>query len=288
MRNQNLVSEVVSILKERGFEVTATETEKNGVKLDAIICDNGTDARPVVYIDDTQTAEENAECMEKLLNSCPKVSFNLKRVSSYESAKPYIRAGICSNGKHGKDVAVIPFLDLEIYAFVTMDADGLGSGIIRITNDMLKEWNVSADLVIHEAMEASFARASVNNIVDMLLAIAPRCAMSEQMEEIELLSKNGVELPMWVLSSDNLLYGAINLANATMLSNLSERLDSDLFVIPSSIHEIIALPAKDDADIEELKHMVNFVNNTEVPETEILSDSVYRFDRKKKELTLAR
>lgn len=52
-------------------------------------------------------------------------------------------------------------------------------------------------------------------------------------------------------------------------------LKSDLYILPSSIHEIIVLPVDFRDDVTGLKDMVNTVNQTQVLPEEFLSDSVY-------------
>lgn len=62
------------------------------------------------------------------------------------------------------------------------------------------------------------------------------------------------------------------------LAELSAKLDDDLLIMPSSIHEVLAVPASS-IDVEDLKNMVREVNDTEVSEQEILGYSVYRYNR---------
>ena len=73
--------------------------------------------------------------------------------------------------------------------------------------------------------------------------------------------------------------------NTEVLSEVAEKFDNDLYILPSSIHECIALPAE--GDVLMVAEMVKVVNSTEVLPEEVLSDSVYKFDRKEKRLTLA-
>ena len=57
------------------------------------------------------------------------------------------------------------------------------------------------------------------------------------------------------------------------------RLNSEnLYMLPSSVHEWMILPECD--DVAYLKEMVTEVNRTAVAEIDLLSDHVYRYDRK--------
>ena len=66
---------------------------------------------------------------------------------------------------------------------------------------------------------------------------------------------------------------------------ISKKCDSDLYLLPSSIHEFLALPANS-LEPEALEKMVKQVNRTEVATEEVLSDTVYFYDRKKKKVSI--
>jgi hypothetical protein len=59
-------------------------------------------------------------------------------------------------------------------------------------------------------------------------------------------------------------------------------MDTDLYIIPCSIHELILVPAYDEADPSYLIDMVREVNATEVRPSEVLSDNIYIFKRQDK------
>ena len=63
------------------------------------------------------------------------------------------------------------------------------------------------------------------------------------------------------------------------------KVDSDLYILPASIHEVIVV-STDIGDPEDLKEMVEFVNSEEVAPEEQLSDNIYRYDHKNKTVSL--
>lgn len=83
---------------------------------------------------------------------------------------------------------------------------------------------------------------------------------------------------MFVLSNKKKMNGASIILYNEKLAELSVKLDDDLLIMPSSIHEVLAVPASS-IDVEDLKNMVREVNDTEVSEQEILGYSVYRYNR---------
>ena len=67
------------------------------------------------------------------------------------------------------------------------------------------------------------------------------------------------------------------LANA--LNSFAEAQGSDLFILPSSVNEVILLPVKEDENTAELRRIVRETNEGIVNKEEWLSDEVYYFRR---------
>ncbi len=64
------------------------------------------------------------------------------------------------------------------------------------------------------------------------------------------------------------------------LMSVRECMDSDFYIIPSSIHELILYKKSGSEDVEEMNRMVREVNASQVREDEVLSDHVYLFTDK--------
>ena len=99
-------------------------------------------------------------------------------------------------------------------------------------------------------------------------------------------------------SFDDFIYIIINkesfLGSATILYNdneplkeLAEKFDNDLYIFPSSVHEIIVTPVISD-DSDYLHSMVKNINNTIVNGSDYLSDNVYKYDRKTNEISIVK
>ena len=71
------------------------------------------------------------------------------------------------------------------------------------------------------------------------------------------------------------------------LINFSQSIGSDLIVLPSSVHETILLPLNTSIHIDCLRATVYDINRTMVNRSDFLSDNVYYFYRKAKQLTIA-
>lgn len=92
---------------------------------------------------------------------------------------------------------------------------------------------------------------------------------------------------MWLISNNCCSKGACTILYPDVLHSLAESIDSDLYILPSSVHEVIAVPILNNCDVDDLRKTVNLVNTNDVAEDEYLSDSVYVYSRVTGEISLA-
>lgn len=84
---------------------------------------------------------------------------------------------------------------------------------------------------------------------------------------------------LYVLTNLERINGAAYICDEETMSAIAKKMDSDLIVIPSSIHEILILRDKEEIDLDEIRKMVEEINENVVVPQERLSDSVYRFGK---------
>ena len=89
------------------------------------------------------------------------------------------------------------------------------------------------------------------------------------------------DAPVYIVSNIDKYYGAVCIYYPELLKMVAEELGSDLYILPSSIHECLVIPTYLFTDSEGLKKMVHDVNRGELKRHEILSDSVYYYNLKK-------
>lgn len=122
---------------------------------------------------------------------------------------------------------------------------------------------------------------SMNEVLFGLMGdVMPAETMLEEMEEAPL------EQLMYVISNKQQINGATSILYEGELHKLAEKLGTDLYLMPSSIHESIAVPA-DAADPNELAQMVTDINMSQVRLDERLSNQVYHYDKEQRKISLA-
>ena len=85
---------------------------------------------------------------------------------------------------------------------------------------------------------------------------------------------------MYVLTNRESLYGASIMLYEDYFLRLAERAGTDLYILPASIHELIAVPAVN-GELAGLQNIVKEINGTEeaISPGEVLSNNVYWYSR---------
>lgn len=93
---------------------------------------------------------------------------------------------------------------------------------------------------------------------------------------------------MWIIGNEKGINGAASMLYEENLHQLAEKLGDDLLILPSSIHEVIAIPAEmAEGGLGRLTEMVQEINMGSLELKERLSNSVYHYDRNARKVTLA-
>lgn len=80
--------------------------------------------------------------------------------------------------------------------------------------------------------------------------------------------------------------GAAVMAYPDFLKEAAERVGSNFYILPSSIHDVLLMPGKDSPGLAALENMVRQINRTEVAPEDRLSDKVYHYDAKERMLEM--
>ena len=166
---------------------------------------------------------------------------------------------------------------------VSKDEDGIQS--VVVTNDLQDNWDVSEDELFDLASENTkeLFPPKIQSMAEVMRSfLGPDLGDfgAEDMDDII------GESPLWLVSNDMGVNGASNLIYGELLEEVAEKLDDDAIIIPSSLHEILAVPASG-MDPEEVANMVRDINQSTVKEEDRLSNQVFFYGRSSKRLTVA-
>lgn len=190
------------------------------------------------------------------------------------------------NKKLLEKVPHIKYLDLAItfHCLVHNNAEGIGT--IRITNDHMELWKVSIKELQVLAIKNTIKqfpptiRSMEEVIKKMLMEECNEDDLPLELEKDLLENSDYINHhKMYILSNPKGINGATSLLYDNVLKKFSEQLHADLFILPSSVHEVILVPYDKSISKESLTEMVKDVNHNQVAEDEVLSDKVYFYSR---------
>ena len=97
-------------------------------------------------------------------------------------------------------------------------------------------------------------------------------------EDVEILELDDDKM-LHILSNRDNVQGAVMMMRKEVLRSFADRFEKNLYLLPSSIHECMLLVDNGEHDVDGLKQMVQEINQSVVDAKEVLSDSVYYYDR---------
>lgn len=257
--------------RDRDIEVEMVP-KVNGFKEALIIRKHGDDGPiPNIYLD--QLYEQYKECgdMDQVLRFAAEfysygINYGMAmsrcmRVDPDDQDIVMMLVNTDNNKEMLKDVPHRPYLDLSvIYRWLLPLPDG-SFNMCTITNEIARTKELTEEKLYE------LARDNTRRL------LPPR---------IESLGER-----INVVTNDRGIIGAAVMMYENELENLANLLESDLYVIPSSIHEVITVPVSD-VDPEHLTMMISDANRTVLKENDILSDNLYCFRRDMAEVTMVK
>lgn len=193
-----------------------------------------------------------------------------------------VNAGM--NAAHLSNVPYIPVTDLAVVFYIYIGDCRHGQLFSAVTNRHTKIWGVSAEELYAQALQNTprLFPAKLNSMEEVIANLLDEEYPPETLSEFS----EGNMPPLYVLSNRYAKNGAAALLYPNMLKQAAEKLKSDLLILPSSIHEVILIPYKNE-NIDHLEDMVKNVNKDNVPLHERLSDHVYLYRRHCNQLSKA-
>ena len=212
-----------------------------------------------------------------------KKSVDMRQYLTYQSVKMSIVYKLISTERNGElleDIPHMDFLDLSIVFQCLVTENELGMASMLVHNVHLRLWDVSVEELYKAARENTpkLMPHTVKSMAEVLLEIE-ESENPEGFDRDEHMEEYADKVPMYVLSNVKRVEGAACMLYPNLVRDFSDIIDSSFYIIPSSIHELLLLPAKDTEEKEEIRKMIKEINDTQVSADEILSYSLYYYDR---------
>lgn len=281
----NAVKAEVALRLDSTYTVEVKEVTKNNDQhlVGISATRKGDNLTPTVYleafydayregIDDVDTIADRV--IEVLTTKQDAPVFDVNSFRDWEFVKSKVCYKVVNAGKNGELLSEAPHIhligDLVAVFFVPVEMVSGSPASVTIRNSHCQSWGDITDEELYELAKVNTPRifpADVKSMWETLREMMPE----EMLPPCE-------SVPMTVCSNADKCHGANVMFYDGVLADFAEKNDGDVFILPSSVHEVLFLPAKG-MDEAFLANLVNQVNNTEVDAQEYLSDHVFVYRR---------
>lgn len=233
-----------------------------------------------------QVISEAAETMERAMGDGKDILASL----DMDDVKDHVAFQLVNTQQNEALLVEMPnraFEDLSIMYrwIIKVEEEGIQSTMI--TNNLANQFGLNEEELFKLAVENTkrIFPPVVKNMNDVIKEMFVKDGMPPEMVET-MLADVPPEHAMYVITNEQGINGAISMLYEDKLHTLAENLGTDLYIMPSSTHEVIAV-SSDMGDPEELSQMVAEINMNEVSLEDRLSNQVYHYDKDLRKLTLA-
>ena len=284
--------------------------KNNGMELTGIVAKKaGHSTSPTIYINNFyhkgMSVEEVKKVAEDLYEEFRRTEteedMDLSDFTQFNKAREKLAFKLIHAEKNSELLKSVPhklFHNLAIVFYYTVqEAPFYGKATILVRDNHMKKWGTNVDELMASALKNTpilfpSVISDMENVMQELISES----MKQDIEKLntgeendedlfhELIDQMSKDMPreklsMYVLTNEQKLYGAACMLYPGVLKNFAEKMKQDFYVLPSSIHEVILVPASAGTDQKALYEIVTDINRTQVAADEVLADSVYFYSR---------
>ena len=274
--------ELLKQLRERlnGEEVTIVRGKNNGIKGERFQFKDSDEKLlwQTIHIRDIYdqyrdgvTMDDCVEFLAGLYQTSPDAE---EILSCWDKAKWQIEMRIVNRRwqqKFLKQVVCQKFLDLAIYCVLVFERNPGGFIGNSVKTWMLERWGITEEELWEAAKKnlynQTFAICSIDNVSGI---------SGTKLEQI--LNLSDLDNEIYVLTNPYYYNGAVGMLRTDLLEKFAAQQGYDLYILPSSVDEVILLPDRGDRKASYLKSLVR-KNNRDYADGCELSDNIYYYHR---------
>ena len=298
-----LVREIKSIVGEEYDVKNNQVTKNNGIILEGIaILKKGEVTAPNIYIDSCyeeyrmgKPVNSIAHDVVRQNNSIDRIDVNTNDFLNYENVKDKIICRVVNYEKNMEELQNCPYIlycDMAITFRILHSKDEKGLATSLIHNRELEIWDVDKAELMKVAIsntqrEFPHTIHSLTSVIrDSFGGSLPRELQEEFDKDMELIESVSNTPRLYVLSNDSGMNGATSILYDGLLKEVADKYKTNLYILPSSLHQVMLVPENDSCDVDFLKSMVIDANTTAVGEIDFLSNNIYYYDRETDNVTI--
>ena len=273
--------------------------KNNDTELDAVVIRNPEEMiAPQIYLTELFEEHQKGMPMERVMENIarvfmehnrPKISDVAAIVTDIEKAKELLIVQLINKENNSETLTHTPHWDMEntdltaVLRIQVMTAER-DTGTILVSDQMLSSWNTDADMLYQQALSNTMERspAKVASLKQIIFSMQGEENPWQELQDCEM-----EPYDQYVLSNATTCFGASVLLYPDVMNQLAQNAGDNLFILPSSVHELILMRDTGEMSAEELQAMVSSVNQEELDPQEVLSNEVYYYNKDEHSLTMA-
>jgi hypothetical protein len=187
------------------------------------------------------------------------------------------------NKERLEDVPYLPYNDLAItFRYMAYKGDmGIASSII--SNDDMERWKINISTLYNLAKKNT--KRYFPAVVKRLTTLLEEHKMLPEDNVFNVLESANKNI-LYIMTNEECVNGATTILYENLLDKCAALVDDNIYIMPSSIHEIIFTGERNADNPVFLKEIVKEANDSVVHPTEILSYNVYFYNRKDRTLKI--
>lgn len=280
----------------QGMDVEIRQVDKVNRRMDGLTLHGpGRAVSPTMYVNEMYrdfldtgdlqgTVRNAAEAMDRAFRRAELPSLDTGK------AKDNIVFQLVNTMQNEEMLKTVPhreYQDLSIIYRWVVGMDGNGISNVMVSNGLAEQLGMREEQLFLAAAENTrrILPPVVKSMNEVMRDIFVRDGMSQEMADV-IVGEMPQEATMWVITNERGVDGAASMLYEDRLHDLAARLGTDLYLLPSSIHEVIAVPTGM-GEPEELAEMVAEINMGQVELGARLSNQVYHYDKDLRKVTIA-
>ncbi len=278
---EEFLDDIIENLKERlgeTAEITLQQVKKPNETLEGLtIRMADASVAPTVYPADMYKEYQDGHSIESITGAIINVIKDSRSVVgipslTLEEAKKSLYTTVINYEKNKELLSDIPYEKMQDLAIVPRwrvsdEASFLVRDNILPTLKLTKE----------ELLEIAENNTDKEDFQVIPLPSMIRSLMGAEFSD-DLLAENTPEISMYVVTNDRRYDGAVVMTSDKVMKSVREQIGEDIYILPSSRHEIICVKQSDCPDTVALAEMVSSVNASTVSTADFLSNNVYAYD----------
>ena len=275
-----------------GYQVTVCKSDKNnGVVYTGLrIQKNNSPVAPIIYLNEHFRQYKNgnttlSSITEYVVKESRKKSpyVDIQQYLTYENIRKnvvYRLVNTESNRDLLEDIPHLEFLDLSIIFRCLVTQEDIGSASILIHNVHMKLWDITIQELYQDAVMNTprLEEYEIKSMTEVMREIMTE-ENSDGSGQDAYMEEFSDSVPLYVLSNKNRIEGAGCMLYPDLMKDFSDTIGSSFYIIPSSVHECLLLPPKEDVQGGEIRNMIKEINDTQISIEERLSYSLYYYDK---------